>query len=419
MIRQTKNFLTTIRKTTFQLEAEDVVEARIYISKHWEKLLRHNPKENDTLIALPKPYLIPAYTEGNEFDFNELYYWDSYFMAQGLLDDSHKELLVGILENFVSLVERFGVIPNASRTYLMGRSQPPFFTSFIFDVYDRYKLSEAWLDRMMQAAEREYRTVWMGTAKPNARNVHEGLSRYYDINLLHDLAEAESGWDMTPRFKRRALDYLPIDLNSLLYKYEMDFARYHRIKGDRRTAGSWETAARHRAETVDRLMWNKAKNLYYDYDYQKHKQSTVASLAGFYPLWAGMVSPERAKKLERTLRRFVQKGGLSATDTYTLNQRTPITSMPAQWAYPNGWSPLHFIVVQGLERYGFHKEARNIALKWIKTNLDWYQDHGVFLEKYNVVQPNRPPAKGVYPTQVGFGWTNSIFERFCQDYLDS
>ena len=72
----------------------------------------------------------------------------------------------------------------------------------------------------------------------------------------------------------------------------------------------------------------------------------------------------------------------------------------------------------GLERYGYHKEARRIAIKWINCNLRWFKEHGVFLEKYNVVAPDKPPLKGLYPSQVGFGWTNSIFERFCQDYID-
>ncbi len=419
MIHKTRLILNTIRKPIVQLHPTDVTKARVYIAEHWEKLKRDNPKDDDTLIGLPHPYLVPTYMQENDFDFNELYYWDSYFMAQGLLSETHKDLLLGILENFVSLIDRFGVIPNASRTYLMGRSQPPVFTSFIFDVYDTYELDQKWLDRMMTAAEKEYKTVWLGTAKPHNRLVHEGLSRYYDINMLNDLAEAESGWDMTPRFKRRALDFLPVDLNCLLYKYELDLARWYRLKGDKRTAGTYETAARHRAETVDKLMWNKTKNLYYDYDYKKRKQSTVASLAGFYPMWVGMVDEKRAKKLEKSLRVFVQKGGLSTTDTYTFNQRVPGNGIPAQWAYPNGWAPLQFIVTQGLERYGYHREAQDIALRWIKTNLDWFTKNGTFLEKYNVVQPHKPPVKGVYPTQVGFGWTNAIFERFCQDYLDS
>lgn len=93
--------------------------------------------------------------------------------------------------------------------------------------------------------------------------------------------------------------------------------------------------------------------------------------------------------------------------------------MPAQWAYPNGWAPLHFVTIKGLQRYGYHQDARRIAMKWLRTNLDWYKKHGVFLEKYNVVQPGKPPAKGVYPSQTGFGWTNAVFERLCREFIDT
>jgi neutral trehalase len=50
--------------------------------------------------------------------------------------------------------------------------------------------------------------------------------------------------------------------------------------------------------------------------------------------------------------------------------------------------------------------------------LHWFSNEHVFLEKYNVVSPDKPPVKGVYPSQTGFGWTNAVFERFCQDYVD-
>jgi alpha,alpha-trehalase len=92
--------------------------------------------------------------------------------------------------------------------------------------------------------------------------------------------------------------------------------------------------------------------------------------------------------------------------------------MPTQWAYPNGWAPLHLLVCQGLERYGYHDDARRIAMKWLKTNLNWFNQNGVFLEKYNVASPEKPPVKGVYPSQSGFGWTNAVFEKFCQQYID-
>jgi neutral trehalase len=67
--------------------------------------------------------------------------------------------------------------------------------------------------KSMAIAKDEYNTVWLGTAKPNMRQVYRGLSRYYDINHLNDLAEAESGWDHTIRFGRKCLEFLPVDLN--------------------------------------------------------------------------------------------------------------------------------------------------------------------------------------------------------------
>lgn len=400
-----------------ELDAENVKAARTYIAKYWSRLTRYHPKETDSLIGLPNPYLVPAYEKGHEFDFNELYYWDSYFMVQGILDEDHKKLVLGILENLFNLFERFHIIPNASRTYLMGRSQPPLLTSFIMDTYQAYSLDKKWLKRAMKIAEAEYKTVWLGQVKPHARQVYEGLSRYYDINYLDNLAEAESGWDMTPRFANRALNYLPVDLNSLLYKYERDLATAARILGDQAAARQWDRASHERRMTMNRLMWSELRGLYYDYNFVKTSRGRVASLAAYFPMWAGLASDKQAARLVSSLRKFERRGGLATTDAPQVGSLMP-GAQPTQWAYPNGWAPLHFIVVKGLERYGYHAEARRIALKWLNTNLQWFKKHQIFLEKYNVVAPGKPPAKGLYPSQTGFGWTNSIFERFCQDYLN-
>ncbi|MDB5166470.1 MAG: Alpha,alpha-trehalase [Candidatus Saccharibacteria bacterium] len=399
------------------LVASDVQRARDYINSYWHKLERYHPKDDESLLGIPKPYLVPSYSEATGFDYNELYYWDSYFMVQGLLDETHKDLVMGILEDLEALFKRFKVIPNASRTYLMGRSQPPFLTTFIFDVYRAYNLDKDWLKENMEIAKQEYEVVWLGVKKPNERQVHRGLSRYYDINYLHDLAEAESGWDMTPRFGRKALNYLPVDLNALLYKYEADFALAARISGDKREAAKWEQAAEARKKVMNELMWDKLRGLYYDYNYAKKKRGTVSSLAAYFPMWAGMVSENRAKQMVKALRRFENKGGLATTDALPLGQYV-VGSLPTQWAYPNGWAPLQYIVIGALERYGYHEDAKRIAMKWLKTNLNWFNQHNVFLEKYNVVSPEKPPLKGVYPSQEGFGWTNSVFERLSQEYID-
>lgn len=400
-----------------ELNQEDVAAARDYIKKYWPKLTRANFKDSESLIGLPNPYLVPSHAEGHEFDYDEMFYWDSYFIAQGLLDEAHKDLVMGMLDNLFFMFERFKIIPNASRLYQISRSQPPMLTSFIFDAYRAYDPGKKWLARAIKIAEEEYSTVWMGVAKPNARQVYRGLSRYYDFNYLNDIAEAESGWDMTPRFNRKALSYLPVDLNALLYKYEMDFARAAELLGHKSDVVKWKRAAHARAGTMDAIMWSELRGMYFDFNYVKEKRGGVSSLATYFPMWAGQVNERQAKRLVENIKKFEQKGGVATTDAAQLGSLVP-GALPTQWAYPNGWAPLHFIVVQGLERYGYHQDARRIALKWLKTNNDWFIKNHIFLEKYNVAQPSKPPIKGLYPSQTGFGWTNSVFEYFCQNYLD-
>ena len=399
------------------LSTSDVAPARKYIREYWNHLVRYHPKDDGNLVGLPKSYLVPSFAEGLEFDYDELYYWDSYFMVQGILDEEHRELVLGILEDLVTVFNRFKIIPNGSRLYYTSRSQPPFLTTFIFDLYDAYKLDKKWLKRNIAVAQAEYATVWMGTQKPNTRQVYRGLSRYYDFNYLHEIAEAESGWDMTPRFNRHCMDYLPVDLNALLYKYETDFARAARILGQEAKAKQWDQAAEMRKEAMNELMWDRIRGLYYDYNFLKRRRGNVNSLAAYFPMWAGMVDEYQALDLVRSLRRFEVKGGLATTDALPV-KRYVTRSVPTQWAYPNGWAPLQLMTIRALERYGYHEDARRIATKWLTCNLEWFKAHGVFLEKYNVVSPDKPPMKGLYPAQTGFGWTNAVFERLCQDYLD-
>lgn len=402
-------------KDIINLTDSDVREARTYIERFWVNLERYQPSDADTIIGLPNPYLVPAHDPLSSFNFDEMYYWDSYFVIQGMLKKPEsKDLVLGILENLFTLLKRFKIIPNASRTYLMGRSQPPLLTSFIFDVYEAYALDRRWLEQAISYAKLEYETVWMGQEKPHWRQVHQGLSRYYDINMLHDLAEAESGWDMTPRFSRKCLNFLPVDLNAFLYKYETDFARAASILELPEDEADWKKKAETRKHTMTELMWSEGKRFFFDYNFVKKEKSKIFSLAGFMPLWAGMLDKHQAEKIVKNLELFESTGGLSTTKpTKKFGEKTP-----EQWAHPNGWAPLHFLVVEALKKYGFNEEADQIAKKWLKTNLDWFNDKGMFLEKYNVAEPSKEPVTGVYPLQTGFGWTNAVFERFCQDFID-
>ncbi|MCB1111020.1 MAG: trehalase, partial [Chlamydiia bacterium] len=94
-----------------------------YIKALWP-LLRREMKassEKSTLISLPHPHIVPG---GR---FRECFYWDSYFTALGLPLPIIKEMV----ENFASLIERFGMIPNGNRVYFATRSQPPDFSHLL------------------------------------------------------------------------------------------------------------------------------------------------------------------------------------------------------------------------------------------------------------------------------------------------
>ena len=401
-------------KETIKLNADEVRQALEYVNDFWPRLHYVNTHDMGSLIGMPHPYLVPTEWQGN-FGFLEQYYWDSYFTSLGIAGGDEK-LDVGMLDNLVYLFERFGLVPNASRMYFTGRSQPPILTSYIFHIYETYHESEEWLKEHIKVAEREYHNVWVAEEHPHWRQVFNGLSRYYDVNVLHDLAEAESGWDMTPRFNRECLDFVPIDLNALLYKYERDFARAARIFNDASAARRWHRKARQRKEAVDKVMWDKARGFYFDYNYVDRKRSTISSLASYYPMWAGMVDDKQAKALVKRMEKFETPHGLMTT-LRSVHDFKIFGSIKAQWARPNGWAPLHYIVIEGLERYGYREEATRIARKWLRTNTNWFIKHGEFLEKYNVVDAKKRPVEGVYPSQHGFGWTNGVYVYLANRYV--
>ena len=74
--------------------------------------------------------------------FNEMYGWDSYFEALGLLEDGRLDLAQAMVEHFLYEIRHYGQILNANRSYYLTRSQPPFLTSMGLAVYARLPKGE-------------------------------------------------------------------------------------------------------------------------------------------------------------------------------------------------------------------------------------------------------------------------------------
>jgi alpha,alpha-trehalase len=94
------------------------------------------------------------------------------------------------------------------------------------------------------------------------------------------------------------------------------------------------------------------------------------------------------------------------------------TASGVQWDLPYGWAPTTWVAVSGLEKSGFHEDARRIAGKFSATIVDNYRRDGTLREKYNVVSgtANVQVATGYKANVVGFGWTNGVYLKL-QDLL--
>jgi alpha,alpha-trehalase len=138
-----------------------------------EVMPRELPVEG--LLYLPNRYVVPG---GR---FNEMYGWDSYFILLGLEHDGRTDLARGMVENFFFEIENYGAILNANRTYFFTRSQPPFLTSMIREVYEHSPAGEqpdkAWLAKAYGYAERDY-ALWVSAPHKAGET---GLARYNDL----------------------------------------------------------------------------------------------------------------------------------------------------------------------------------------------------------------------------------------------
>ena len=407
---------------------------RAHIRQLWPVLTRpaDQPPAGSSLLPLPKPYVVPG---GR---FREMYYWDSYFTMLGLARDGRDDLIESMIDDFGSLIDRYGHIPNGTRSYYLSRSQPPFFYLMV----GLSKVLSPDVRRRRVAELRKEHDFWMagaaelkpGSAAERVVRMPDGsvLNRYFDDKqtprdeswredtltarevttrpapeVFRDLrASAESGWDFSSRWFAdgrtlatiRTTAIAPVDLNALLYGLERAIETACGLQHDRACANSYERQARARQQAMRRWMWVEAEGRFADVEWATGKPTPVLSAATLYPLFTELASKSEARKVAETVRtKLLAQGGL----------RTTTTATGQQWDRPNGWAPLQWIAVSGLRNYGEQRTAAMISTRFLETVAREYCASGRMLEKYDVDEV-KPGGGGEYALQDGFGWTNGV-----------
>lgn len=386
-----------------------------------------------SLIPLKKPYVVPG---GR---FREIYYWDSFFTMKGLIASGKNELARSMLDNFCQLMDVVGHIPNGNRSYFTSRSQPPFFALMVAAVAESAKEVEPIYRHYLPWIEKEYE-YWMQGKKnlkePFSAEEHvvvleEGvyLNRYYDsastprqesyledVELVADhdrgaehiwqnlRAACESGWDFSSRWLSdptdlatiETLDIIPIDLNCLLWYVEDLLSRI----SDDSSKNKYTHLASSRAEAIKKYLWDKNLSFYGDYNWKQKKPTSRPSAAMTYPLFFGLASRDQAASMVQIIENtLLQAGGIVTT----------LQDCHQQWDFPNGWPPLQWMAVRGLERFGYQDLANEIQRRWCRLCERVYQSTGKMMEKYDVTDLSKTAGGGEYPVQDGFGWTNGVY----------
>lgn len=426
-----------LHNTTEPYHANEEHSIDEHISALWRVLTKYNRRNRGSLLAVPYPYVVPG---GR---FQEQFYWDSYFIMLGLAADKKWRLLEGMIKNYTFLMRRYGYIPTANRTYLLSRSQPPFLSHMIrllakhngkytLVEYLPYLLLEHrfWMKGRGKAAKQPSSAYARVVRMPDGTI----LNRYYDNKttprpesfsedletaestptrpqhelFLHIRACAESGWDFSSRWFAdpndirtiHTTDIVPVDLNCLLYQLEMTIADAYKLAKQLPFEKRFRRYAKERAAAIQKYCWNADEKFFDDYDVRAKKHTGRLTLAGVFPLYAGIATTEQADEIAKRLKKdFLKTGGLV----------TSLEKSGQQWDSPNGWAPLHYIAIHGLRDYDHTELADTIKERWVQTNCKVFNDKHKLIEKYNVVEPSGLGGGGEYPLQDGFGWTNGVY----------
>ncbi|KAH9891900.1 glycoside hydrolase [Cubamyces lactineus] len=370
---------------------------------YWEQLIRQtnssalcpegteSGKCESTLIPLNHTFVVPG---GR---FREQYYWDSFWIVEGLIKSELFDIVNDTLQNFMDEIENFGFIPNGGRIYYLDRSQPPLFVHMLAD-YVAASNDTSILKRALPLAEAELkwwtdnRTLQVKSPFTNqtyamahyavnntAPRPESYLQDYLTANdpslpalsdderanLYAELASgAETGWDYSSRWMKDPLaggsnntnpalrtlnirQLIPVCLNSILYKAHSLLADLYDAQNEDASsaAAHRSTAASLRAGILD-LLWDSSKLAFYDFNLTSNARNSIFTAATFYPLWNGIIPDEVASSSDNAF-------GYFAAVNMVLNRYNgtmPVTFLETgqQWDAPNAWPPHQYIILEAL-----------------------------------------------------------------------
>lgn len=133
------------------------------------------------------------------------------------------------------------------------------------------------------------------------------------------------------------------------------------------------------SESINRYMWDEANGFYYDVQ-ADGRRAPVKTIAAFWAMLAEVASREQADRLAAYL---------EDPKTFKRKHRVPVVAADEPGYNPQGgywrgsvWAPTNTMVIRGLEKYGYHQLAAEIALNHLDAVVQVLCDTGSIWENY-------------------------------------
>lgn len=415
------------------------------------------------------PFIVPGGC------FNELYNWDSYFIALGLLLDDKVHLVKNLIQNFIFEIQHYGLIPNANRSYYLLRSQPPFLTDLALRTYRRIQHEDdakEFLKRAILASIKEYHKVWMSEPRYDLKT---GLSRYrpagvavppecstenfvsilqpyadkYGLSLsefrkwynagkfsepdldeyfLHDRGVRESGHDVSIRVEHHCADLATIDLNCLLYKYETDIAHTIRtlFKDAIKVPAEFCVAGQQTNRVESSAAWDRRarmrkraidKYLWNEekgmyFDYNT-KSCMQSGVETVTCFWALWCGVASPHQATLLVSKALPRfEHIGGLCSTSEDQRGKLDCHLAhQWDYPYGWAPHQIMAWDGLLKYGYREEAERLIYRWLYLITKTFVDFNGTVTEKYDVTV----AVDSHKVTIGYGNQGLGFKRYAKE----
>ncbi len=156
--------------------------------------------------------------------------------------------------------------------------------------------------------------------------------------------------------------------------------------------GDLEESMKQSSSAFEQL-WDQENGSYYSRDFITHRLLKQPSISSMLALYSGAVPPDRAKVLLKSLAAQAQYASRYPIPTVPLNSEW--FRADNYWQGPS-WVNINWLIIDGLKRYGFLKEAAKIR----ELTLNMITNQGCY-EYFN-------PVDGTGIGTPNFSWTAAL-----------